>query len=288
MSLNALSGLVALSLALGASLVSVTASANSGGVAGYTGKPNFSAPQGESCTTNCHGGGASPNVSITGPSSIAAGQSAEYSLIVATGSPRAAGAVAATDGVKLANVSGLADSFGELVQNAPMNVGGGQATFRFRVTAPLSGNSLRLWAVGLAAGGGVGSTGGDGAAQITRDITVTGGAPVVPGGDADAGPGNPGTSSGNASPGSSLGSGSKNTSSSGSSGSSGAANEGGGDSEDAPPGDDDGTGSGRKRSTPAAAGAACSASPVHTASGTMIAGFAAFAFMAAARRRRGP
>lgn len=159
-----------------AALWSLSASANNGGVAGYTGKPSSAAPQGESCN-QCHTGGTAPQVSITGPASLEGGKAAEYTLVVMTGQTRAAGAIAATDGVLLTPTAsgGLRDSFGEMVQDGSRAVAGGQATFTFRVTAPTSGNTLRLWATGMAASGQ--GTGGDRSVSITRDIAVTGGLP---------------------------------------------------------------------------------------------------------------
>lgn len=165
---------VAISLVLAASAVPLPASANGGGVAGYSGKPTTTSPEGQSCN-QCHSGGAAPQVSLTGPATLTAGQSAEYALVVSTGQARAAGAVAGSDGALLAPSvgGGLRDSFGEMVQDGSRAVAGGQATFRFRVTAPTSGTTLKLWGVGLAANGS--GAGGDRAAHVTREITVTGG-----------------------------------------------------------------------------------------------------------------
>lgn len=180
-------------------LATATASANSSGVAGYSGKPNPSAPQGESCSTNCHRGGTAPTVTINGPSTLTAGQTAEYTLVVSTNAARVGAGIAATDGVKLTNVSGLRESFGELVQNAPVSPNGGQATFRFTVTAPNTGTAIKLWAVGLAANNN-GGTSGDAAMQTTKDITITGGMP--PGGGSSSSSGGGGSSSGGSSSGS--------------------------------------------------------------------------------------
>lgn len=180
-------------------LFAATASANPAGLAGYTGKPSSFAPQGESCN-QCHTGGTAPTVTITGPDTLAAGQVAEYTVVVATALTRAGGAVAAKDGVLLAPSvgGGFRDSFGEMVQDGPMAVAGGQATFKFRMTAPLVGASVRLWAVGLAANANNANS-GDRAAQTTKDVTITGGAPEPaptadggapsPGGGANTGPG---------------------------------------------------------------------------------------------------
>jgi hypothetical protein len=158
---------------LAATSIAPPAFANSGGLAGYSGKPNATAPAGQSCN-QCHSGGTAPTVALSGPATLAAGQSAEYTLTVKTGQSRAAAGIAATDGVVLTPISALRDSFGELVQDAPVVVSNGQATFRFRVTAPTAGGPLRLWAVGLASDGS--GAAGDRASQTTRDVTVTGGA----------------------------------------------------------------------------------------------------------------
>jgi hypothetical protein len=209
-------------------LATATASANSSGVAGYSGKPNAAAPQGESCSTRCHTGGTPPTLTINGPNTLAAGQSAEYTLVVSTNAARVGAGIAATDGVKLTNVSGLRDSFGELVQNAPVSPSGGQATFRFTVTAPMTGTAIKLWAVGLAANNN-GGTSGDAARQTTKDITITGGMPPGGGSSSSGGGGasSGGSSSGSTSSSSSSGGGAPDadastpgtsTSSSGSSG----------------------------------------------------------------------
>lgn len=175
-----LAGLVALFLLT----LSSVAAANSGGLAGYTGKPNASNPNGQSCN-GCHTGGAAPTVTLNGPASMAAGSMAEFTLNV-TGNGATAGGVAATDGVKLTAGSGFRDSFGEMVQSAPQ---GGSGVFKFTVTAPASGGTIKLWAVGL---GGSSQTSSSSRA-ITKDITVTGGSgtPSNPGNPSN--PGDPGT-----------------------------------------------------------------------------------------------
>ena len=85
---------------------------------------------------------------------------------------------------------GFRDSFGEMVQDGSKP--GGQTTFTFRVQAPLVGNTLRLWGVGLAANGS--GEGGDRAAHVTRDIAVTGGGTAPPDAGAPSSSGSSGTS----------------------------------------------------------------------------------------------
>lgn len=278
--------LLAITGALAAALVSLPASANNGGIAGYTGKPNFGAPQGESCN-QCHSGATAPGVTLNGPASLTAGQSAEYTLVVSTGLSRAGAGVAATDGVVLTPGTGMRDSFGEMVQNGPLTVSGGQATFRFTVKAPASGTSLRLWAVGLAANNTGGAT-GDRAAHAVRDITITGGAPAP---TPDAGGGSSGADAGAGSdpapdPTDADGGTTAGTGTSGS-----------GDPDDeltaedvgaAPDDDDPQTGTSR-RSGLGSSGTdaqACASSPVRAGSDAMLSGAALALALAIARRRR--
>src|SRR5205085_8879900 len=124
------------------------------------------------------------------------------------------------------NVAGLRDSFGEMVQDAPLAVAGGSATFRFKVTAPSTGNAIKLWAVGLAANNSGNQT-GDRATHTTKDITIVGGAPPPPpggGGGTDGGTSSGGGDDGGSSldlkPGST-------SSSSGGTGTTGSGNNGG-------------------------------------------------------------
>jgi len=276
-------------------VATATAAANTSGVAGYTGKPNAAAPQGESCSTNCHRGGTAPSaVTINGPDTLAAGQSAEYTLVVSTNAARVGAGIAATDGVALANVSGLRDSFGELVQDRPLAPSGGQVTFRFRVTAPMTGTAIKLWAVGLAANND-GNTGGDAARQTTKDITITGGNP--PGGSSSGGTSSGGSSSGEGSSGSTssssgggdddpdTGSGASSTSSSGSAGGD---DELGADPDD----DDDGTSPSKprtRRSSPNAGEGSCSAAPgvSVTSFSAAVVGLALATLLGRRRGRRG-
>jgi hypothetical protein len=271
---------LAINAALAVALFSASAGANSGGVAGYTGKPNAAAPQGESCN-QCHNGGTAPTVALAGPTSLAAGQSAEYSLVVTTGQIRAAGAIAATDGVVLAPVSNLRDSFGEMVQNAPVTPANGQATFRFRVTAPMTGTTVRLWAVGLAANGA--GTAGDRATHTTQDITITGGAAPAP----DAGPG-PGDGDPPPTPDADGGAPGDEEPGSGAGGSAPGPDDTSGEGDDLGM-DDDGAVSGpgpRSRRAEMDAPGSCAQSPLSGSSGAGLSAVAALALAATLRRRR--
>lgn len=273
--------------ALGAALATLfacaSAQANGSGLAGYTGKPNAAAPQGESCN-NCHSGGTAPTVAIDGPSSLAAGAVAEYQLVVTTGLARAGAGVAATDGVVLTPVAGLRDSFGEMVQPSPQVVSGGKFTFRFKVTAPMTGTSIRLWAVGLGANNN-GSTSGDKATQTLRDIAITGGAPPpVDAGSSSGSSGSSGATEDDAGAGGSSSGGAGESSGSSGTGSGTAGSSGAND--DTP--DDPGSSPAPKGSGPARGGAddgGCSTSGGGSSDAAFV-GIAIAATIAFARRRR--
>ncbi|MBX3199685.1 MAG: hypothetical protein KF850_19430 [Labilithrix sp.] len=270
-----------LTFTLAASIVPLSASANGAGVAGYTGKPTTVSPEGQSCN-QCHGGGSAPQVSISGPATLTAGQSAEYALVVTTGQTRASGAVAGTDGAVLAPSAGggLRDSFGEMVQDGSRAASGGEATFRFRVTAPTSGTTLTLWGVGLASNGS--GTGGDRAAHVTREIAVAGGS-------TDPAPGSP---SGGAPPDAGAGGAAGGEESAGSSSSTAdPGDDVGGDDEDEP---DDGAGPSstaaarRRRAASPEPSVACASSPSRVSSSMVFGATSAVALGLLARRRRRP
>ena len=148
--------------------IAASAFAYGGGATGYTGKQ-----EGRSCNS-CHSGGTAPQVTITGPDSLAAGATGDFTMVVSTNQSKAAGGIAATDGTTLTAGTNLHDEDGELTHNSgAATVSGGKATFSFKLTAPANGTTLRIFAVGLAANGS--GTGGDKATQITKDIAITGG-----------------------------------------------------------------------------------------------------------------
>lgn len=269
---------IAVSLAV--FLTAGSAYANNGGLPGYSGKPTATTPAGESCN-QCHTGGAAPTVIINGPATLAAGQSAEYTLVVTTGLVRAGAGIAGSDGVVLTPVAGggLRDSFGEMVQDAPLTVSGGSATFRFTVKAPATGTTLKLWGVGLAANNATAQN-GDRATHATRDVTITGGG-VAPGTDGgvktDGGAGDGGgviEGAGGPASGSSSGSGMGTGTGTGDGTGDG---DGDGDNTAGPDGEEPPStyGPGRGRSVGGPAASACAASPFAIDGG----GFAAAACM---------
>jgi hypothetical protein len=145
-----------------------SAAAYGGGASGYTGKQ-----EGRTCNS-CHSGGTAPQVTITGPDSLAAGATGDFTMVVSTNQTKAAGGIAASDSATLAPTKNLIEEEGELTHsNGGVTVSGGKASFSFKLTAPANGTTMRIFAVGLAANGS--GTGGDAATQITKDVTITGG-----------------------------------------------------------------------------------------------------------------
>lgn len=158
------------------SLVCRTASANSPGPPGYTGKPNPVFPGGDGCG-RCHSGGPTPQVQLTGPASIAAGAKTSYTLRVTASGGTLRCVVAATAGVELTPTSGsVVKSFDELT---PSSSAGGNCTFDVQAT---NAGSITLYYAGASTNGN--GTGGDGFAKATKVITVTGTTPPP----TDAGP----------------------------------------------------------------------------------------------------
>ncbi|MBL8917329.1 MAG: PKD domain-containing protein [Myxococcaceae bacterium] len=151
-------------------LVSLPCLANQLGVVGYSGKGA------ESCN-NCHTGGATPTVAITGPSTLQAGQTGTYQVSISGGAGSRAGMNVAVDvpAAQLLAVAGDSVSFSnEVHHSAPKAFSGGRATFSFRVLAPNFAGPVRLFAAGNSCNGN-GSTSGDRAAMTTLQVQVTGG-----------------------------------------------------------------------------------------------------------------
>lgn len=214
--------------------------ANRPALAGYSGKT------GQTCAAGnggCHTGGTAPAVSFQGPTTLAAGQTAEYQFTVQAGavsaniatedypeSPEpiaAANAMPRMSGLRLTAGAGLAASFADLIDGTnPQTdrVRGGPFTYRFNVTAPKYAGTVRLWGTGMSVSGG--GSGGDGVRAATFTINVTG--PAYNGGSStssSSGGSTSSTSSSGASTSSSTGG--TSTSSGGTSTSSGGTSSGG-------------------------------------------------------------
>ncbi|RKH24283.1 hypothetical protein D7Y13_26380 [Corallococcus praedator] len=159
-------------------LVAGSASANSTGMPGRSGK------QSVSCTASgCHGGGASaPTVTLEGPSALTAGQTGNYSLVITGGPAVKAGMNVATDGVAGATLtagSGTKLVNGELTHSLPKAFTGTTARFDFSLVAPATNGTLKVFAAGNSVNGDTQAT-GDAHATTSLDVVITGGTDPVP------------------------------------------------------------------------------------------------------------
>lgn len=153
------------------------AEANSGGVSGYSGGP----PNHQTCN-DCHSGGGAPTVTLTGPGTLTAGQTASYTLTVSGGAGARAGIDIMVDEPQAKlnpSGGGVGIDFGELHQTSPASFSGGSVSFPFSLTAPPFAASLTIYATGNSVNGD-GSTGGDRASATTLAVTVTGGSGMNP------------------------------------------------------------------------------------------------------------
>jgi len=131
---------------------------------GYTGRPPS-----ESCG-NCHGGGTAPTISLTGPDTLNAGQTGDYTAVV-SGGPNTKTFGAAVDGTAAINPVGtnMKDASGEVFST---HDNGASITFKFSVVAPTNAASFNLYYMALASNGS--GTGGDGNVQMKKSIAVAG------------------------------------------------------------------------------------------------------------------
>lgn len=163
-------------------LITSNVSAKTSYSSGYTGRPPS-----ESCG-GCHKGGTAPTIALTGPDTLNAGQSAEYTAVV-SGGPNTKTFGAAVDGKAAISPVGsnMKNASGEVFST---HDNGASITFKFNVVAPTSAASFTLYYMALASNGS--GTGGDGNVQMTKSITVAGaptdaGAPIDSGTAADGG-----------------------------------------------------------------------------------------------------
>ncbi len=137
--------------------------------------------QGSTGCNSCHGGGLTPTVSFSGPTSVEAGSSTEYTLTVSSpGSQIAAGlAVDASigdltpGGSQSAQTTLIPSGHGNnnITQSSPKIGNGSETVFSFIFEAPNEGGDLLLQAWGNAVNDNNATT-GDAAAKATFNVTV--------------------------------------------------------------------------------------------------------------------
>jgi uncharacterized protein (TIGR03382 family) len=178
-------------------LITLPAYANSTGMTGRSGKQG-----GQTCMSGCHGDAANhpsdlaPTVTLEGPTTLSAGATGNYSLVI-TGGP----AVNAGMNVAVSNSSAVLNKVGtdlkvmngELTHTAPKTFSSGEARFDFTMVAPPSAGTVTIYASGNSVNGDHNFT-GDHSTPTTLDVQVTAST-------TDGGTGNPDAGTGSTDPG---------------------------------------------------------------------------------------
>jgi uncharacterized protein (TIGR03382 family) len=155
---------------LSACLLSAPAFATSSGVTGSSGKTS------QTCiTSGCHFGGASTTVELTGPTSLAAGATGQYTLTIRGGPGTRGGFNVAVDNTaaSLEPSAGTRKASNELTHSAPKPAAAGAITFDFSMVAPPSAGTVKIFAAGNSTNGD-GNITGDMSALTSLSVNVTG------------------------------------------------------------------------------------------------------------------
>ncbi len=111
---------------------------------------------------SCHGssGTAGVSVTITGPDTVVAGQTAQYSMIINRAGKTGAGLdIATRRGTLGAVTSGTRVQSGEITHNDNLLMSNGAVTVQFNYTAPATIGLDTIWSVGIATNTGGNSSG---------------------------------------------------------------------------------------------------------------------------------
>jgi uncharacterized protein (TIGR03382 family) len=177
---------------LAACLVSVPAHANQNGIVNRTGKQNAA----QTCmSAGCHNvnpSAATPTVEISGPTTLEAGATGNYTLIIRGGAAVKGGmnVAVSNNGGTLSNVGNDVKILaGELTHTAPKDFANNEVRFDFRLVAPSAAGTSKLFFSGNSTNGNGGSD-GDRAVTATLDVQVTASsqppdAGMPPGGNGD-------------------------------------------------------------------------------------------------------
>ncbi len=123
------------------------ASANKGGIFGYSGNPATNA--GLSCD-QCHSGGVAPSVSLVGPTQVDGGDTETYTVTISGGQQNACGLdVGASAGSLAAVDADTREWNGDVTHDLPRaTLPDGTCTFTFSWTAPVATGQASLFAAG--------------------------------------------------------------------------------------------------------------------------------------------
>lgn len=141
-------------------LMSAPALAYTAGITGYSGK-------GSATCTTCHAAGAAaPTVEISGPTTLDAGATGNYSLIIRGGPGVKAGFDVAVDNASASLTAGAGSKKvgSELTHSVPKAFSAGEARFDFTMTAPAGGGTVMIFGVGN-------SVNGDGKENVVGDAS---------------------------------------------------------------------------------------------------------------------
>jgi uncharacterized protein (TIGR03382 family) len=157
---------------LAASLLSTSAFAFGAGKTGSSGK------SGSQPCTMCHNGGTAPTVEISGPTTLAAGATGQYTLIIRGGAAVKAGMnVAASDAAASLEPGSATEQkkeAGELTHKTSKAFSNGEARFDFSLIAPSTAGTVTLFGAGNSTNGN-GTAVGDMSATTTLNVTVSAG-----------------------------------------------------------------------------------------------------------------
>lgn len=169
---------IAIGLVVVTSLSASPASARPEGISGYSGNPDTG---GVTCAV-CHSANEpTPTVTISGPTSMTAGETAMFSVTVTDGPASVAGFNVSTTHASgtLAPVDAAVRAVGtELTHVAPKPTNNASATFNFSWTAPSKSATVILWAAGVSGDGDL-TNGGDSATGTNLAVDVVGATPEV-------------------------------------------------------------------------------------------------------------
>jgi hypothetical protein len=143
-------------------LMSAPALANSAGITGYSGKSSAT------CTT-CHAAGAAmPTVQISGPTTLEAGATGQYTFIIKGGPGVKGGFDVAVDNAAASLTAGTGSKKvgSELTHSVPKAFSAGEVRFDFSLVAPAAGGTVMIFGTGN-------SVNGDGVENVVGDSSAT-------------------------------------------------------------------------------------------------------------------
>lgn len=145
------------------------------GMVGHSGNPATN--EGQTCA-KCHMGGTTPSVTISGPTSVAPGETVQYTLRMAGGPAQTGGFnVSTTAGTLSATGAGTQIFMDEATHDDPKPFSdGGDVSFTFSWTAPATAQSVSLFGAGMSSNADFETTGdGVGSASIRINVAATSG-----------------------------------------------------------------------------------------------------------------